>query len=310
MPPNVKMLTNLGTHEISLVKSAANRKRYAITKSEEDKMKIAKAVIETPAEGEEQLIATLKSAGADEKRIDAAVAAYRIQKGFADVVTAEDMEAVAKAMEPVAKAKKAKEEDPAEPDEDDDMPAFLKKKKAKKSAELEVPSLEALPPEQRAQVEAVFKSNATLMNQVTALTNTVQGLISTNTEKEYVAKAAAQYKHVPGSHAELGQLLKSAHENGIGAGIEKLLGTVNELVQKSGLMTTLGSPGGGAGATGGSAWTRIEQLAGGLTLKSEKGVEMTVAQKVWHVCTKTAEGKALYHQYLLENEAQRSKFFV
>lgn len=301
----IKMLSNLHTAEVSLVRRGANRKRYAITKSEEYHMpfnpKVLEAVLKTAAEGEDKLIATLKAAGADEKRIDAAVAQFRVQKGFADVVTAEDAELIAQA---TGVAKKD-ETDPDEPD-DDDMPALLKKKakKTKKSAE---PDLSQLAPETRAQVEAVFKSNEALVGQVESLTGMVKTLVDNGAKSEYVAKAAKEFSHIPGTPDEIGIVLKSAHDASpeLGAGIEKLLGMVNGLVRKSALLGSVGSTG-GAGA-GGSAWERIQTLATGLTMKAGDK-DMTPEQKIAYVTEKTAEGRALYKEYLGENPAQRAKY--
>ena len=63
----------------------------------------------------------------------------------------------------------------------------------------------------------------------------------------------------------------------------------------------------GAQAVGGSALTKIEALASGLTMKSDSGKEMTKEQKFAHVITKTAEGRDLYAQYLAEHPKQRAQ---
>jgi hypothetical protein len=292
----VKMLTATTTREVSLVRRGANKKRYAITKSE-SAMSVFEAVLKTAAEGEEQLVESLKSAGADQKRIDAAVAAFRVTKGFSDVITPEDAELI-------AKAAKGDEDDE---DESDDLPAFMKGKKSKKTKKSAEPDLSALDPATRAQVESVFKSNQDLTAQIGQLTNVVKGLVDSGTKQQYVAKAASEYSHIPGTPDEIGAVLKSAHDASpeLGAGIEKLLGMVNGLVQKSAMLGSVGTPG-GAGA-GGSAWSRIETMAGQLTLKSDSGVEMSKEQKVAHVIAKTAEGRQLYREYLAENPAQRAK---
>ena len=59
----VTKLSQLGTAELSLVNRGANRKRYAITKSQEDNEMDIKAILNVAAEGEDQMVATLKAAG-------------------------------------------------------------------------------------------------------------------------------------------------------------------------------------------------------------------------------------------------------
>ena len=87
MPSNsINMLTNLGTKELSLVRRGANNKRFALTKSE-DVMpleELLKSVLETPAEGEDNLVASLKSAGADEEAI------YHIGRSMAENIDVAD----------------------------------------------------------------------------------------------------------------------------------------------------------------------------------------------------------------------------
>lgn len=259
-------------------------------------MKVMEAVLKTAAEGEDTLIASLKAAGADEKRIDAAVALYRIQKGFADVITDADTAIVSKAF-----GKKPKKDEAADEDEDD-------MEKSKKSAQ--TADLSKLDPETRARVEAVFKSNESLASQVGQLTSTVKSLIDNGSQREFVAKAEKQFTHIPGKPEEIGLMLKSAHgvSEQFGKQLEDLLGMVNGLVQKSAMFGTAGTAGGAS--PGGSAWTKIEQLAASLVMKSDKGAEMTKEQKIEYVTTKTAEGKALYREYLAENPAQRSRHGV
>jgi hypothetical protein len=309
------MLTNLMTGEVSLVRSPANRKAYAIAKSETPMLNIGKAAVETPVEGEEQLVAALKSAGANAKRIEAAVASLRVQKNLSDVYTDEDMAAVAAAMNPVAKAKMKKDEEKEEEDEEDeDLPAFLKDKKAKKAKKSDEPASEELSPAAKAHIERVEKANSELHANVGVLTKLVEGLVEKNQTAHFVTKAATDFSHVPGSSEEIAAVLKSAHaaDPKTGAAVEKLLGTVQTLVQKSGLMGSFGSPGAGAGQAtgGGSAMQTVEQMASALTMKSDSGKEMTREQKIAYVIKSTPEGRAAYRQYLMENEAQRSKYGI
>jgi hypothetical protein len=283
----INMLSHLSTLEISNVKRAANRRTYAITKSEEAQMKIVQAVLSTPAEGETEFVATLKSAGADEKRIEAATAMYRMRKGFEDVLQPEDLGVTAKAH---------KEPDGDEQEEDESDEAFksrMAKAKAKKAKKCDEPAHKSADPEVEAKLSALFKSNQMLASQL-------QEQVAKSEQLEYVAKAEREFSHVPGSSADLAVALKAAHDAGPSA--EKVLTaalkSVNELVSKSAMLREVGT----AGGTAGSAYQQIEALANGLTMKADSGKEMSKAQKVAYVTSNTAEGRALYAQY---NEEQR-----
>jgi hypothetical protein len=293
----VRMLSGLGTSEVSVVRRAANRKRFAFTKSEDSRMTLdpIKAVVGTQAEGEDLLIAALKTAGADEKRVEACVAAYRIQKGFADVMKPSDFEAIAKA----AKGKKA---DYMMEDEEDADEELKNKKKAKKSENVD---LSALTPETQAQVQAIFKSHEALEAKSSKLEEIVKTLVDAGQTREFVAKAERDFSHVPGSPSELAAVLKSAHDANpkLAEGLEKILKSVNELVAKSALLGAVGVSGGAAPA--GSAMHRLEAMAGQLTQKADNGKPLSKEQRMDRVL-KTAEGAALYREYLAENPTQRA----
>lgn len=299
------MLTRMQTAELSLVKRGANKKSYAFAKSE-NAMNPIHAVMSAPAEGEEQFVALMKSAGASEERVEAAVAAYRLQKGFADVLKSEDLAVIAKAAGYKKAAKKGEddeEESDDEEDDKDDMP-FGKKKKAatKKSAEPDFAQLDAAT---RAQVQAVFKSNEELTQKSANLEGIVKTLLDERTMGEYVAKAK-EFSHVPGKPEEIAVLMKSAHDSSpeLAKGLEKLLQSMNEIVSKSALLGTIGSSGSG-GSSGGSAWAKLEAMADGLVMKSSDG-KLSKEQALARVM-KSAEGRVLYAEYLGEHPAQRAK---
>lgn len=307
---NITALTNSRTAEISLVKSPANRKPFATTKSE-NPMPIKDtlvAVLNTPAEGEEQFVASLKSAGADDARLEAAVANYRLQRGYADVVKAEDMDLVAKA----AYGKKSKKKgNPFGKDDDDDDDDDEDVKKSKKSAvelTLKAAEVAALPDGIRASIELMMKSNQMLADQVKSLSGTVQELADSRDSAVLTAKAQTEFAHIPGmSHEQVGAMMKSASKAGVGDDMIKMLKTINEVSKSSGIFRMAGSAGGGNGG-GASAQAKVEALAESLTLKSADGTPMSKAQKIQHVLEHTSEGKALYHDYLTENPAQRARY--
>jgi len=303
----IKMLTNLSTLEISNVKKAANRKRYAITKSE-TAMDI-KQVVTVVAEGEAEFVETLKSEGASAERIEAETALYRIQKNCADV------------LKPVEK--KAHEE----PDKDDEeqmdgesdeaykarakKSGFEPKKKAAKADNQTGIDPNFKPAHKSAEeavmdekVEALFKC----MNEKLAAVEKInQELVAKNERLEYVAKAEREFAHAPGSAEEIATVLKSAHDAGPEAEktIVEQLKRMNDFVAKNEtIMQSMGVAGQPAG--NGDAMAKIEALASGLTMKAESGKEMTKEQKISYVISKTAEGRDLYAQYMTEHPKQRA----
>lgn len=275
------------------------------------KAEILNALMSTPAEGEAELVETLKSQGVeDQQKIDAAVASFRVQKGLKDLVDPTVMGEVSKA----AGAEVAKAVMPNE-GKDDKKPDATSGKVDPKAKQGQGPvkkslDLSGLDADSRAQVEAIFKSHASMAekaSQVDELHAMVKSLQDERETKEYVAKAAQSFNHIPMKADDLGLMLKSA--NGVSAefaqGFETLLTKMNEVVSKSALFTTTGA----AGVSDGSgAWDKIEQLADGMVRKSSSENPVTKAQAIALVM-KTEEGNRLYQEYLGENPAQRARAY-
>lgn len=351
MADTIQMLTGVKTIEISNVKRAANKHRYAMSKaagsatfqekvdailrehpnmSEESARKIVgamvrdekketamkstvvKAVLDTEAEGETEFVAMLKSAGKDEKQIEAMTALYRMQKGFADVVSAEDLKAAGL----VAKAKKDDDgdsDDKMDGESDAEYAKRLKKKMAKmKKYEGQTgidphftPVHKSADAAVMAKVEEIWKAAQETAQENKRLAAEVGGLVAKNSNLEFMAKAA-DFRHVPGfSQTEMAKTLEAvsalpADKRDL---IMKSLQSTEELTAKSSLFGEFGVGGSGHAVTTGPAgiMAKIDSLAKQLTLKD--GDTMSEAQKVRYVLTKTAEGRALYPLYLAEKQA-------
>ena len=289
----MNMLTHLSTLEVSSVKKPANRKRFAITKSENQMSVDTKQVVTIAAEGETEFVATLKSEGASEDRIAAEVAIYRIKKNCADVLPQ------------VEKAHKEPDGDENQgADESDD--AYMKrakkcgfepKKKTAKSADHQ--ELEVMDPK----VEAMFKS----MNEKMELVEkSNRELTDRNQKLEYITKAEKEFPYAPGSTEENAMLLKSAHDAGPKAEEAMLsnLKRMSEFVQKNQTMMQATGIAGGANGNG-DAEAKLQALSKSITMKSEDGSPMTDAQRMVQVL-KTAEGRDLYNQYLAEHPKQHA----
>ena len=299
--PQITKLSELTTTELTLTKRGANDRVFAVTKGNIPmNPEIISALVSTPAEGEDLFIETLKSQGkAEGEEFDAAIAAYRVQKGMKDLVDSETMSQVsksagyevAKAENPFAKNPKKKPAKGAAEEEDE-----MSKDDVKKSVDLS-----ELDEATRASVEAVFKSNSDLVAKSEAqadvlksLTTTVANLQDQREEQLYVAKAAKEFGNIPMADKDLGLLLKSAHAAGpeFAKQLEGLLGTLDETVSKSALLTTMGAAQQNAGQV--DAWGRIEGLAKGMVQKSSESLSHAAAVSL---VLKTEEGARLYAEY-------------
>ena len=89
---------------VSLVKRPANKRKFLVTKSqEEEKMdfsEIIQIIQKTEADNEEALVEVLQSAEKDEGTIQAAVSIYRTLSAFADSLDGDDLVAIGKALSP------------------------------------------------------------------------------------------------------------------------------------------------------------------------------------------------------------------
>ena len=299
---SINMLAGLSTGEISLVLRGANNKRNALVKSQEDAMKFAemlKSVLATEAEGEAKFVETLK--GADENTISAAVAHYRMQHGFKDLVSKDMFAEVAKANGyELAKAAKAKA-DHEDDDEENENPFAPKDKKKKKDKTTKTaPVVEDLPEN----VQALFKAQS---SQIEALEKSSEkdreDLRKERTKrirKEYVHKCEKEYSHVPGMSADemADMLLKSyAVSKEFGEGVEKQWKQTNEAVAKSNLLVAQGVIATNDGSSG--AWAKMNAIAKSM-VDAKPGLSKSAA-----ITAAIEANPQLYVDYLEENPAQR-----
>lgn len=231
--------------------------------------KIITALMSTPAEGEEQFIKSLGDMS--EEKLGAAVASYRIQKGMKDLIDNETMANVTKSAGYAVAVKT--EETP--------------KDKTKKSIDLS-----SVDPETKAQIEAIYKSHDEMAKKADQLHNIVKMMQEEQQEREFVAKAAKEYSHLPLDEKSLGSMLKTAHNNGkeFAEGFEKLLGRMDEIVSKSQMFGSIGHT---APQTSGGGWEKMQEVA----KSSEKSVSEVLKSK---------SGEELYMEYLQDNPAQRA----
>jgi hypothetical protein len=256
-------------------------------------------VLQTPAEGEAALIETLKSAGASEDAINVATANLRIQSGFKDKLSDEQFSEVAKAagitVVDVEKAKKKKELGPD--DENPFKPGFTmagKKLKAAKSMPVDMPEeMRKAFDEQSEALEAVRKENEASAAKIVELEKSAK-------LKEYVAKCATSYSHVPGmSVEEMGDMLQKAYEvsEDFGKQLEKQWSSSATALKESALLKQQGAT--HSVHDGASAFGKMEAVAKELRAADPKLTQPQAMSKAMETHPE------LYAEYLAENPAQR-----
>lgn len=299
MTKSINLLTNVQTNELSLVKRGANNKRFALTK--EHPMKIAEllnTVLSTKAEGEDALVATMKTAGASEDALEVAVANFRLQAGFSDKLSKSEFAEVVKAAGYVTKA-----ENPFAPEEDEDekkkkeeadakAKAEADKEKAAKSLPADMPAeMKKAYDEQATQLEAVRKEAADAAAEVTKLRKEAE-------RRDYIQKCEENFSHVPGmSTEEMGDMLQKAYEvsEDFGQNLEKQWAATSEAISKSDLLQNAG----GSSVSNSSAHGKLESIAKEY-VKSNPDMGMDVA------FAKAMENNPkLYDEYLNDNPSQR-----
>ena len=189
--PEQNKLTQVETHEVSLVRRGANGKKFALTKGLEMN-EVIEAVIKTEIDGEQELIESLGDVSEDQAEI--AKAAFRLQVGFQDKLSTEQLSQVAKTAlgEDPGEEKPAEdgEEKPAE--EGEEKPA--EEGEVEKSAEVSE-EIQKQINEKEAQLAALQKSADESALKVVELEKAAL-------RKTYVEKAEKDFSHIAGISTE------------------------------------------------------------------------------------------------------------
>lgn len=286
----INALQGLDTLGVSLVKRGANKRTFAITKSEKQMPTLVETMQNILKDGSlekpEAVTAIAKSAGLTDKGAAALEGVAKLMEAFADdpALRAAVAKMAEDNTEESRKAKDAKEKEfppkkgEGKGDGDEDEDDEEKRKAAKKSAD----ALSALPAEVRSQLEGLWKSQEEAVRKaeerVAAAEAIVKAERSLRIEREWIAKAEKELTHVPGKKpAELGKLLKSAADAD-----EKMAQTMYEsfkaasdAVKKSNMLREFGSnPAGGESMT---AYDAIVAKAQQLVQKGEGSMSLDQA---------------------------------
>jgi hypothetical protein len=299
---DIKALTGLNTVEVSLVDAGANRKTYAIEKSQGDTpasastqtqaettmdpkiSDIVKACIDTPVAGEEALLKGEYS----EKAREAVKSAFRTLQAFKKEIPDGLMKALGEACG--MKPEPAKEPEAA-------------KKAAPAQAPAATPKMESLPPEVRAELaalwktqeEAITKANAKLAETEKTLKAEVEGRV----KREFVQKAR-DIGALPGqTYEQVAQSLYDANAVSpeLATRLEATFKGAAEAIKAGEAFRMAGSS---AQVPGGGAWNKIEAMAAQLVQKSGA----TPISKAKAVDIVMDQNPDLYKQYLAENKKQ------
>jgi hypothetical protein len=161
-------------------------------------------------------------------------------------------------------------------------------------------AIAALDPALRGQVEALAKAQATQLAALAELQKSALAERESRERAEYIAKAASEFKAVPGGVEAVGDLLfrvkKSLPEQL--PVLESLLKATQAMA--SDLTKSVGTGDGTAsGSAGDTAWERIQKAAGRIAVEKKISEAVAVVQYL-----DTDEGKALYAEHANETRGK------
>lgn len=284
----MKKLTDLYANEVSVVKMGANKKkRFPIYKQRGVAMdeKIIKAVLEAPADGEEALDEMVKKAGIEDEAVPVIKGILRLLTGFKDKLPSETLSTLAK----VAGYSEVEVEKEDEETNEGKMNLDGLSEELKKQLELVTKS-------QEEQIKALEAQNEATQKQLDVEKDArIKEIWKTKVEKDLSHYPGASVDEMVGELHELSKYNEKMAETTFGRmknasealKSSHLFGEVRKSVYKE------------SSSTG--AWGQLEKLADGLVEKSE--FNMTKDAAVAKVLN-SEKGKALYREYLAENEGQ------
>ena len=293
-------LTDLETIEVSLVDSGANKRTFAIRKSEKDTMEVINAILAAPFEHKEIVAEHIKKMEMSEQAAEAVEAAMQLLSA----VQEEMPEYMMKQLMGLAGMSKAEDEDEeaekAEGDEDEEKPLPVEEgtdeeetEKAEDGEEDEEEMqkrLAALPEDMRGMVEQLWKSNKDAVTKAAELESQIKKAQDEKRLGECVVKARIELGSLPTKADELGAFIKSLDnaDEGHSKFILGLLKSTNALIKNSAITGEVGKSTTDAEQL--DAVAKAEQMADAMVEK--EGIKKGVALgRVWKT------NPALYAEY-------------
>lgn len=269
------------TREVSIVDRAANLRRFAASKSENEMPKnILDSVLNVEAENEGNLVGALKSKGVSEKGIEAIKSMFRLATGFKDELDASAIGEAFKsagleiAPQPEGQNQGADDGEGVDGEGVGDTDLGDVPESVQRALDLHK---EVILKERRRNDE---------------LQEALKAERNIRLKKEYTEKARDNFGLL-GAHDEVGGLLKELNDvnKSLAEKVEAVFKSAQEKIEKGALFEESGH--GNEGGSG-SAWQRIESEAAKLVSNKEF---KTQAQAIDHVIQ---TNKSLYNEYLEE----------
>ena len=288
----VKALAKLDTVEVSLVKSGANRRRFAIFKTEDSMPleEIIRAVLETETEGEDTALGAILKSDASPKARAAMQAILRAYNGFKDEMPKGVVNAAALA--------KALDMEPGEPTKKTE-PKPAKKSETATEPTLKRGDLADLPPDIASKVEALWKANANKDKAIEALSLTVKAERDERRTREFTELARSDFDNL-GEAAEVGAVLKSISDTDqeLYGRVEAILKDAQARISEAPAFQEIGRRPGRAESLSG-AESRMAAAVKEIVTKSGGKVDEPGA---WEVIMR--DKPELYDEYIAEKEGR------
>ena len=242
-------LRELETVEVSLVDKGANKRTFAIKKSEKKEMDVIEAILAAPFEKGDAIMDRLKKAELSEQAVEGIKSAVQILSAFQEEVPAnllKDLMALG------GFSKQEEEEDEEKPEAaeeaapDGETPEADEEEEAEKQEDEEEDEeemqkrLAALPKNMRSMVEQLWKSNKSAITKAEELEAKIKKAEDEKRLSECVAIAKAEFGALPVKAEKLGLFIKSLDGMNDADFVLGLLRSSNEMIAANGLTTEIG----------------------------------------------------------------------
>lgn len=276
-------LEDIQVAEVSLVPKAANKRRFLLWKSDEEKGgeepmdELLKAALATPLTGE----TALDKADLTDKAKEAVRGSLRILNAYRTELPKD----VLSIMAGIGGFELAKEVSPKS------SPPNMSAPVRKADGSWDMSGLDSVPQEVRPMVEQLWKAHIDQVEKAEALEAALKKERDERALREYVAKAQ-ELTNLPMQPAELGLVLKTIHDQSaeVGEKVLQLLASVNAQLAENAIYKEIGQ----GGSTAGSAYEKLQAAAKGLV---QKDATMSFEQAMLRVMELHPE---LYSEYLAE----------
>lgn len=272
-------LMDLETLEVSLVESGANRKKFAITKSEDGRMsKVIEAIKSAPMENAGKLLELLKQGELSEEASAAFMEALKLLSAFQEEIPEalwREMLALAGAPEEVEAQEDEEEEEKLEMQDEEEMEKSLAK----------------APKELQERLRSLWKTQGESQGKIEALQKALDTEREDRVTKEYAVRAKEEFAGVPGiATDELGILLKNLDlmDAGISRKVQGILKASAMAAKASDLTKEFGTSG---AADDGDAYRRATSMGAEIRKSDPKLSESQARRKVWN------DNPKLYAEY-------------